>query len=736
VRTRSRLIAAAAIFAGFALFSAPAAAFAEDPVDLQGEHIIDTVGALDGATDDVEAALDNLYGDTQVQLYVVYVDSFTGASDREDWVIQTAEINDLGDNNVLVAVAVDDSLYQLWQADNLALSDDEVSLVATNYLVPDLRDGNWSDAAIAFAGGLDDALVVADGTTGEGGTDQGDGEYYDDGFGFPEDPTTTAVNTMFTIVPILFVLFIIGIVIAVIYRASRSKTPVAAPAGATTFSSPPPPPGPPAPPPGPTQAQLDARAGSLLVQLDDALTTSEQELGFANAQFGDEATAEFTTALAGAKSKIAQAFGLRQKLDDSVPDTADEKRAWTIEIIELCQAAEAQLDAQSAAFDQLSELERNAPTVITAVEGELPGLRSALSAATATTAALGQRYSAAAIAPIAGNTEQASGLIDLATLNVTEARQAIAAGKNGAAAVDVRTAQAAAAQARQALEAITALETALADAAARLDAEVAETRQDTVEARAAGLPELEPTIAATEAAINYAITDGSKDPVGSLARVEKQSGALNAALTGRREKDAQVQRAAALLPGTIQTAQTQLTTGEQYLASRRGGVGTDARTRLASARQHLDAARALASTNPIAALAEAEQASTLAEAGAKLAQSDVDDFTSGGGGFGGGFGGGGGANNTGASNTGAIVGGILAGLLLGGGNGNRGGIFGGDRDDDDDNFFGGGSSGGFGGSGFGGFGGFGGGGGGGHSGGGGSFGGGGGGGHAGGGGGF
>jgi uncharacterized membrane protein YgcG len=720
VRTRSRLIAAAAIFAGFALFSAPAAAFAEDPVDLQGEHIIDTVGALDGNQAEVEGSLEALYNGTSVQLYVVFVDSFTGADNREDWVVQTAELNDLGDNNVLVAVAVDDSLYQLWQADNLELSDDEVSAVATDYLVPDLREANWADAAMNFASGLDDALMDY-----EEVTNPGDEDYYEDpDFGLPEDSTTTAVNTMFTIVPILFVLFIIGIVISVIYRASRSKNPVAAPAGASTFRSPPPPPGPPAPPPGPTQAQLDARAGSLLVQLDDALTTSEQELGFANAQFGDEATAEFQTALTGAKSKIAKAFGLRQKLDDSVPDTADEKRAWTIEIIELCQSAEAQLDAQSDAFDKLSELERNAPTVITAVERDLPTLRSALSSAKSTTAALAQRYSAAAIAPIEGNAEQASGLIDLAALNITEARSAIAAGKNGEAAVDVRTAQAAASQARQVLDAVIALETALADAAARLDAEVAETRQDTVEARAAGLPELEPTIAATEAALDYALTAGSKDPVGSLARVEKQSGALNAALTGRREKDAQVQRAAALLPGSIQTAHTQLTTGEQYLASRRGGVGTDARTRLASARQHLDAARALASTDPIAALAEAEQASSLAEAGAKLAQTDVDDFTSGGGGFGGG-----------GNNTGAIVGGILAGLLLGGvnGGGNRGGgLFGGDRDDDNDSFFGGGSSG----SSFGGFGGFGGGGGG-HSGGGGSFGGGGGGGgHAGGGGGF
>src|SRR5690606_4670073 len=74
-----------------------------------------------------------------------------------------------------------------------------------------------------------------------------------------------------------------------------------------------------------TQKELDQRAGSLLVQLDDSLKTSEQELGFAIAQFGEAATADFSATLKSAKEKVAQAFTLKQQLDDAHPETAEQK---------------------------------------------------------------------------------------------------------------------------------------------------------------------------------------------------------------------------------------------------------------------------------------------------------------------------------------------------------------------------------------------------------------------------
>ena len=717
--SRGRVIAALALAAAFAGIAAPSIAFADDPVDLDGEYVYDSVDALGDSRADVDAAIESLYDDTRIQLYVTYVDSFDGAADREDWVEQTAELNDLGNNNVLVAVAVDDSLYQLWQADNLDLSDDELSDVATDYLVPGLRDGDWSTAVVDFASGIaeaengavDDGEVTApdDEEVYPGVDPFGDG--FDDGYGDPFEQQ----NSLSSIFPVLFGLVFIGVIITIVVRASSARSRAATAGGATAFrtaSAEPPLPTEPPVPAGPSQQELDARAGSLLVQLDDALATSEQELGFAVAQFGEAPTAPFSAALTSAKGKIASAFALRQKLDDSVPDTDEERRAWTTEVIALCEAAEAELDAQSDDFDALRELEKNAASVLASVDRDLPALRSGRSTIQATTATLERRYSPEAIAPIATNAEQAGRLIDLATTAIADARRSLASGKSGEAALAVRTAQAATGQASQLIEAVPKFESELGRAAAGLAEEVAETRQDVAEARATGAAELEPTIAATEAALAYAETSGAKDPATSLARVEKQAGALNAALGGIRERSQQVSRAQALLPRTIQSAQSQLRIGEEFLATRRGGVGTNARTRLASARRHLDAANALATTDPVAALSEAEQAQSLAEAGTQLAQDDVDRFDGGGG-------------SSGGDTTGALVGGILAGLLLGGGS-NR---------SDNDWFGGGGSSfGGFGGgssfgSGFGGggsggggsFGGGGGGGGGGHAGGGGGF---------------
>ena len=49
-----------------------------------------------------------------------------------------------------------------------------------------------------------------------------------------------------------------------------------------------------------TPASFNARANAALVAIDDAVKTSEQELGFAEAQFGLEATATFGTALEAA----------------------------------------------------------------------------------------------------------------------------------------------------------------------------------------------------------------------------------------------------------------------------------------------------------------------------------------------------------------------------------------------------------------------------------------------------
>src|SRR5699024_6198852 len=54
--------------------------------------------------------------------------------------------------------------------------------------------------------------------------------------------------------------------------------------------------------------ELNKRAGSALVAVDDAIRSSEEEVGFARAQFGLQATDIFSAALAEAKEKAGRAF--------------------------------------------------------------------------------------------------------------------------------------------------------------------------------------------------------------------------------------------------------------------------------------------------------------------------------------------------------------------------------------------------------------------------------------------
>ena len=54
--------------------------------------------------------------------------------------------------------------------------------------------------------------------------------------------------------------------------------------------------------------ELERQASSALIATDDALKTSNQELGFATAQFGDAATSEFVTVIAHARADLDEAL--------------------------------------------------------------------------------------------------------------------------------------------------------------------------------------------------------------------------------------------------------------------------------------------------------------------------------------------------------------------------------------------------------------------------------------------
>ncbi|MEW2068918.1 TPM domain-containing protein [Streptomyces sp. NPDC007346] len=668
----------AALIAGCWL-ALPAAvdARAEDPVELSRDgQITDRVGALRDRTDAVEGALDRLYAQQRVQLFVVYVRTFSGRS-GQTWSDETAERNGLGQDDVLLSVATHDRRYGYSVDAGSRLTDAQLREVANTAIEPALRENDWAGAAIGAADGYASVLagrpVTAPAIT-PGPADPGTGAAGPSGAGDFIMPVVVAGGA--------------AALAAFAYarrrrRSATRTTPAATGWGRSSAADDAP----------VTLEELDARAKQVLVDTDDAVRTSEEELGFATAQFGEEAAKPFTEAVARAKDELTRSFRLRQQLDDAFPEDDATRRRMLEEIIARCTAADEGLDTVAADFDRLRALERDAPEALAAVETTFRTLTGRGSAARQAVAGMRERYGDGAAAPVAGDVEQAEDRLAFATSTLERARQAVDATDHARAAVYIRAAEGAVGQAGTLIDSVDRRAAELAEAAGELPAALTETETDLADARgllegtapATPTADLRGRIARAEAvltAVREAMAAGPYDPVDALRRVEEADAALDEALAGARERERGGRRARSLLDQALLTARSAIGAAADYITTHRGAVGAPARTRLAEAQRRWEQARQLTEGDARGALAEAQQADALARQALSLAEQDVRGFRGPQGPGGPGAMGGGGMG-------GAVLGGILLGGLFGGGRGGGTGGYGG-------GFGGGGRSGGFG----------------------------------------
>ncbi|WP_141233885.1 TPM domain-containing protein [Geodermatophilus saharensis] len=643
-------------------------ALAEQPFEVPGE-VTDLVGALDGGVSRVQQAVDRRQAEDGTQAFVVYVSSFDGL-DSGEWAARTAQFSGLGGTDVLLAVAVDDRQYGYWVDDSFPQSNTEIDDFLARDVEPELAAADWSAAGVAFAEGIG-------ASSGAGGS----GDTGGDGSG----ATTLAV--------------VGGIAVlgggAYLVTRSRRRRREAQPPPTTRLERPDPHAGVPTP-------ELQGRASAALLDLDEAVKTSQLDLDFARLQYGEAAVAGFSEALAQSRQELTRAFTLRQQLDDEVPEDEPTQRAMLAEILSLTSAADARLDEQAEAFDQLRDLERTAPQVLEGLAARITALHGRLPQDEERMARLRRRYAESALAPVADNVEQARARLTAAEHEAAEAREALQAGRSGEAVGDLRAAEDAVAQVGTLLDAVGRLERDLEDAAARLPAARAEVEEDLAEARAVvasgDAGGLRPQVARAEAGLTAADEaarpggGGLPDPLAALRRLEEAGLALEQGLAAARDAQTRARRAAAALDQTLLRARSTVAAAADFVATRRGAVGPEARTRLAEAQRHLDAAVGSGRTDPEGALREAQLADQLARQALDQAQSDVAAWSSGyGGGFGGGHGpgyGGGygpgyapGYGRRGGVDLGSLVlGGILAGGMRGGGfGGGFGGGLGGGR---------------------------------------------------------
>ncbi|MEE1807194.1 TPM domain-containing protein [Streptomyces sp. BE133] len=638
---------------------------ADDPVILSRDgQITDKVGALGNRRDQVTAALDRLYADRRVQLFVVYVRDFSGRS-AQNWADETANRNGLGREDVLLAVATHDRQYAYTVEQGSRLTDAQLQDVADTAIEPALREHDWAGAAIGAANGY--SAVLADKAVPTPTITPG---VADPGTGNSGGPSATDL-----ILPVV----VVGGAAAVAgyayarrrRRATTRTTPGATGWGPGSAGS-----GPPPRPPTPLP-ELDARAKELLVDTDDAVRTSEEELGFATAQFGEEAAAPFTEAVTYAKSELTAAFRLRQQLDDAFPEDDATRRRMLDEIISRCTDANTRLDAVSEDFDRLRALERNASQALATAETAFRALAGRVGAAGAALTAMRSRYAESASAPVAGAVEQAKDRLVFATSGLNQARQSVDSGNNAAAAVYVRAAEGAVDQATTLVDAVDRRSRELTEAAGRLPAALTETETDLADAggllegaaEGVSTADLRGRIARAESVLGDVkgeMQAGPYDPIDALRRVEEADAALDEALAGAREQEQGDRRARSLLDQATLTARSAIAAAADCITTNRGAVGSQARTRLAEAQRRLDRSRELAGTgDPQGALAQAQQADSLAGQARSLAEQDVRSY--------GGPSGPGGMQGGGGGVGGAVLGGIILGGLLGGGGGGRGG---------------------------------------------------------------
>jgi predicted nucleic acid-binding Zn-ribbon protein len=656
------------------VLAAPAGvAWAEDPVTIPpGTNIVDNANVLGGRKGEVQDAVQKLLKDDKYNLYVVTVDSFSNPSDPAAWAQEVATKKGMGRADAILAIAEEGKFY--FAVNSASPIKSKQPAISQNAVTANLAGGkkDYAQAAIDTAKAIGDAARGGSGTVPSG-----------DGAG----------------AAVLVGAGVLAAGGAGAYLYFRNRRKKAGQASSASY--------------GPQGAELDPlaslsvedlrrKSGSLLIEADDAIKSSEQELMFAQAQYGDSAVGNFTKALQEAKGHMSESFKLQQQLDDHIPDTEEQQRSWLGEIIRRSEAALASLQEQKADFDSLRELEKNAPQALATVQAGAQEADAKIAKAEQSLTALRSKYADSALVQVADNITQAKERLAFVQNATATAEQKLADGEASLAAVAVRASEESLHQTNVLLDAISKVSTSLDEARQGLEAAVVDTSQDLAQARAmiqsGAHPELAGPVAGVESALGQVKAEmqgGKIDPIATLQRVETAHQALDQALTGIRDQQEQARRAQASLQQTIMSAQAQISATSDYITARRGGVGTEARTRLAESQRNLDYALSISRNDPVTALTYAQQAHALAAQAAQLAQADVENFdgyANQGYGRGGMFGGGGGGGLGGA-----ILGGILINSIL---NGGSGGGWGGGHNDGGG--WGGGDSGGFGGGDFGG----------------------------------
>jgi uncharacterized membrane protein YgcG len=610
---------------GAGLVLAPTAV-AQPPFRLP-DQVTDNANALsDSGRAAVMSASDKLYADRHIRLWVVYVDSFSDQS-AESWARRTRSVSDLGDYDALLAVATTGRQYAFLVPTAIkTVNASQVDQLRRTKIEPALHGGDWSGAAVAAANGLN---------------------------------ASPSSSGRLILLSTLGVIALAVVVLLVVMRYRRGRRRAAELAAARRVD-----------PTDPnalaavTPEALDDLSRSMVMEVDNAVRTSANELTLAIDEFGEERTQPFTQAVNNAKAALSQAFTVRQQLDDGTPETPAERRELLTRVIVSAARADRELESQREAFEKLRDLVLNAASRLDALTQQYVELTGRITPAEQRLAELRKEFDAASLISVSGNIASANERLAFADRNVGSARDlaAVPGGQQAALVDAIHAAESALGQACALLDAIDNAATDIKHAVAALPSVIADIQagveradEQLQKARGGGrTDELAAARDAAAAAITGARAGGSADPLGAFARLTKADADLNRVLATVAQEQATAERLERSFEQAVFTAESRVRGVSEYIDTRRGSIGAEARTRLAEAKRHLQAAHDKRAANPSEAIAHANAASTLAANAQTLANADVQRAQRVYAGRGGG-------------DTGAMIGGIIIGDLLRGG---------------------------------------------------------------------
>ena len=384
-------------------------------------------------------------------------------------------------------------------------------------------------------------------------------------------------------------------------------------------------------------ADLAKRAGRALVAADERIRMTVDELGFAEAELGADATAHLSEALVAVRRHLSDAFRLNRLNHEAIPGTAGEVRARYLRIVELCELAEDELDEQTSALADRMRRARRAPEIIAGVRADTERLRARIPHAHETIERLAARYTREALVHVEANAAEADQLLGFAEHSVGVAERRRSAGRREQANVALEASVESVRRAATLLDAVETFEVEALRAESALAAVVEESRRDLAaaleEPRSRRVADMIGELQAALAALPPAGVN--TDPFAHLSRLREAHAALDAAIEAARGRATRPIQPMAHVHHAIKDADRQLDVARDAIARHRSWIGAEALTLLAeSERIRIDLSHSLGSSAETVRvtdqddreqmIAMARSVATLAGEALHLARRDID----------------------------------------------------------------------------------------------------------------